>query len=478
MTEMSGGAGEQPVQRVSEAAVMTVRTGSNSRPKRSPCYALVTIGAVCAQISAGIVLSGLSMFIDRIRADLWPDGQTSRAQVQSVYTVLLLVAIAMMPIAGRLIGRWGGRRLLLIGGTISSLGLAAMSTAQGMGGLYAFAIITGLGFGMSVNYVPVILVNSWFHKHKGVIMGVTVAGTGLGGILSSLVFTNTNQPVSEGGLGWRASMLIGAGLYAFFCLVPAWLLVVNKPSDVGLPIYGKAAVGVDVATVRVGEVPVEQVPGLRLGQALRSGWFWLLYAMVTLLGVFCAMGQITQPFFINQQTYPGSGMTPGLAGTLMTTQMVGLIMAKPVLGWLIEAIGMVKAMIILMAIHGVAGYLLGTIVYPASGWIFLVIGLVGAGFAVGSLTPPLACGLAFGQRDYASIYGVLGSAYALGLAIGSVLWSIAGTIAADPDQPWQLYREAMKWCWLLSIVIITGYLFAIRGGRRAQCRLQSELTLN
>ena len=45
---------------------------------------------------------------------------------------------------------------------------------------------------------------------------------------------------------------------------------------------------------------------------------------------------------------------------------------------------------------------------------------------------------------------------------------IAGTIAADPDQPWQLYREAMKWCWLLSIVIITGYLFAIRGGRRAQ----------
>ena len=333
--------------------------------------------------------------------------------------MLLLVAIAMMPIAGRLIGRWGGRRLLLIGGTISSLGLAAMSTAQGMGGLYAFAIITGLGFGMSVNYVPVILVNSWFHKHKGVIMGVTVAGTGLGGILSSLVFTKTNQPVSEGGLGWRASMLIGAGLYAFFCLVPAWLLVVNKPSDVGLPIYGKAAVGVDVATVRVGEVPVEQVPGLRLGQALRSGWFWLLYAMVTLLGVFCAMGQITQPFFINQQTYPGSGMTPGLAGTLMTTQMVGLIMAKPVLGWLIEAIGMVKAMIILMAIHGVAGYLLGTIVYPASGWIFLVIGLVGAGFAVGSLTPPLACGLAFGQRDYASIYGVLGSAYALGLAIGS-----------------------------------------------------------
>ena len=109
MTEMSGGAGEQPVQRVSEAAVMTVRTGSNSRPKRSPRYALVTIGAVFAPISAGIGLSGLSMFIDRIRADLWPDGQTSRAQVQSVYTVLLLVAIAMMPIAGRLIGRWGGQ---------------------------------------------------------------------------------------------------------------------------------------------------------------------------------------------------------------------------------------------------------------------------------------------------------------------------------------------------------------------------------
>lgn len=73
-----------------------------------------------------------------------------------------------------------------------------MSTAQGMGGLYAFAVITGLGFGM-VNYVPVILVGNWFHKHKGVIMGVTVAGTGLGGILSSLVFTNTCPAGQRGG---------------------------------------------------------------------------------------------------------------------------------------------------------------------------------------------------------------------------------------------------------------------------------------
>ncbi|WP_341729726.1 MFS transporter [Brooklawnia sp.] len=437
---------------------------------RSARYASVTIGAVCCQISAGVVLSGLSMFTDQIRADLWPDGELSRAHVQTYFTVLLLVAIAMMPIAGRLIGRVGGRRLLFIGGTISSLGLAGLSTAHGMAGLYLFGAITGLGFGMSVNYVPIIVVNSWFHKFKGVVMGVVVAGTGLGGIMSSLVFSNTNPPISEGGLGWRTSLLIGAGLYALFCLVPAWLLVVNKPSDLGLPVYGKPAALATSVKAGTDRDVAAAVSGLRLGEALRSGWFWLLYAMVVLLGVYYAMGQITQPFFVNQQSYPGSGMTPALAGTLMTAQMIGLIMAKPLLGLLIEGIGMVKAMAILMAVHAGAGYLLGTIVYPASAWIFVVIGLVGAGFAIGSLTPPLVCGLAFGQRDYPAIYGVLGSAYSLGLAVGAVLWSAVGTIGADPDQPWQLYRGAMKWCWVLSIVVLGGYLLAIRGGQAAQRR--------
>lgn len=116
----------------------------------------------------------------------------------------------------------------------------------------------------------------------------------------------------------------------------------NKPSDVELPIYGKAAVGVGVATVRVGEVRSNRCPVCGSGKHCRSGWFWLLYAMVTLLGVFCAMGQITPTLLHQSADLSRFGMTPGLAGTLMTTQMVGLIMAKPVLGWLIEAIGMVK----------------------------------------------------------------------------------------------------------------------------------------
>ena len=473
MAEASGPSDEISVVVNADRLVPSIETTTSEHeesPVRSTRYVLVTLGAVCCQMSAGIILSGLSMFTDKIRADLWPNGELSRARVQTFFTVLLLVAIVVMPIAGRLIGRLGGRKLLFIGGTISSLGLAGLSTVHGMGGLYLFGAITGLGFGMSVNYVPIILVNTWFHKFKGLAMGVVVAGTGLGGILSSLVFSNTNPPVSEGGLGWRTSMLIGAGLYALFCLLPAWLLVVNKPADVGLPVYGETEVdragsdghGLAVTGAR---------QGLRVGEALRSGWFWMLYAMVVLLGIYYAMGQITQPFFVNQETYPGSGMTPTLVGTLMTAQMIGVLMAKPLLGILIEAIGMIKAMAILMVAHAIAGYLLGTILYPASAWIFVVIWLVGAGFAIGSLTPPLVCGMAFGQRDYAAIYGVLGSAYSLGLAVGAVLWSAIGTIGVPPDQPWRLYREAMKWCWVLSIVILGGYLLAIRGGQATQRQL-------
>lgn len=450
---------------------MTLRRTTESRPPGSFRYALVTAGAISGQISAGIVLSGLSMFTDSIRDDLWPNHEVSRAHVQTFFTVLLVVAIATMPMAGRLIGRWGGRRLLFIGGSVGALGLAGLSLAQGMFGLYLFGAVTGAGFGLSVNFVPIVLVNNWFDRRKSMVMGLVLAGTGLGGILSSIVFSNTTPPVAAGGLGWRTSMLIAAGLFAAFAIVPAAFLVVNDPADVGLPAYGNTMRTANPGTQDPDPgVAGHRIPGVQLTQALRSGWFWLLYLMVALLGVYYAMGQITQPFFVNQQTDPGSGMTPALVGMLMSIQMIGLILAKPTLGVMIESVGMIRAMGIFMVIHAVAGYLLGTIRYPAPGYIVVVIGLVGAGFAIGSLTPPLVCAMAFGQRDYAAIYGVLGTGYMLGLAFGSVIWSALGTIGADPGQPWQLYRTAMKWSWVLAVVVLIGYQASMRGGQVLQAR--------
>lgn len=441
-------------------------------PGSSPRYALVTAGAICGQLSAGIVLSGLSMFTDPIRDDLWPAHDVPRAAVQSYYTVVLMVAMTTMPLAGRLIGNWGGRRLLVVGGTISTLGLIGISTATGLAGLYLFAAITGAGFGISVNFVPVVLVNTWFEKRKSLVMGMVVAGTALGGILASVVFSNLTPPVDEGGLGWRATMRIAAAIFAFFALVPAIVLVVNHPADVGLPRYGARPAGGSADSP--GQVS-GHLHGLKSGEALRSGWFWLLYLALCILGVHHAMGQITQPFFMNQQTDPGSGMTPALVGVFMTISMVGLIAAKPALGALIDRVGMIRAVVIVLTLHAIAAIALASVRFPAPVWFYPVLVLAGAGFAVGTVTPPLVCSMAFGQRQFAAIYGVLGTAYMFGLAFGSVLWSQAGTVGADPGQPWQLYRWAMRWCWVLSVGIVLGYWASVKGGRRLQRRLRPEV---
>lgn len=441
-----------------------------NRPRSARFHARVALGAICAQVSAGIVMGGLSMFTDPIRDDLWPAHDISRATVQSFYTVVLMVAIATMPVAGRLIGRVGGRRLLLIGGTISTAGIAGMSFANGMAVLYLFAAIAGAGFGISVGFVPIVLVNTWFEKRKSLVMGMVVAGTGIGGILASLIFSNLTPPVADGGLGWRVTMRIAAALFAAFALIPAALLVVNDPADVGLRRYGAdQAADPSEATHQVA-----RTHGLQLGEALRSGWFWLLYVALCLLGVHHALGQITQPFFMNQQTDPGSGMTPAMAGIFMSFQMVGVILAKPTLGALIEVIGLVRATAIILVVNAFAAIVLADIRFPAPTYTYLVIALVGAGFAVGTVTPPLVCSMAFGQRQFAAIYGVLGTAYMMGLAFGSVLWSEAGRIGADPEQPWQLYRWAMRWCWVLSVVVVAGYGWSIKGGRRLQSRLHPE----
>lgn len=433
-------------------------------------YALVAVAAILGQTANGIVLNGLSMVADAMIADLWPGGTRSRASVLTYFTVLLLLSIAAMPFAGRLVTRIGSKLLLIIGGSIGTLGFVGMSMVNGMPGLYVTGAVIGLGIGFSVNFVPVVLINAWFDKWKAPVMGLVLGGSGVGGILSSLVLPLTTPPVSDGGLGWRASLLLAAAGFFACSVLPAIFMVVNRPSDAGLPIYGQQEIRLPDAS----GLDAEPLPGLTLRQALRTPWFWVLYAMAALLGVYYAMGQITTPFFTNQQTDPTSGMTPGLVAALMSVQMVGLIAAKPTLGTMIDKLGIIRAMIISMSIHAVVGVLLGWIRFPAPWWVFVVIFLIGAGFAVGTLTTPLACGMAFGQRDFAAIWGVLGTAYALGLAVGTPAWSAAGTINADPGQPWQLYRFALQWCWVIAVAVVIGFRASIKGGRAAQARLQPD----
>ncbi len=77
---------------------------------------LVAAGAVWTMIASAIHLTGLSIMTPFVTEQLGFE----IGPYQVFYSLLSLATVATMPLAGRLIGRLGARKLLVIGGIIAA----------------------------------------------------------------------------------------------------------------------------------------------------------------------------------------------------------------------------------------------------------------------------------------------------------------------------------------------------------------------
>jgi len=85
-----------------------------------------------------------------------------------------------------------------------------------------------------------------------------------------------------GRFGWRLALVFVCGLLAFATIV-AWLLMRDRPSDLGLPPYGETAV-VPPPVTNTGLVSLLASPFAVLSEAARLPLFWVLFATFFICG--------------------------------------------------------------------------------------------------------------------------------------------------------------------------------------------------
>ena len=90
---------------------------------------------------------------------------------------------------------------------------------------------------MSIALVPPVLVNAWFVARRGLVLGIVLAGTGVGG----LIWATIGPSLAQSSVGWRGVISIMAAAMAICTILPALFLIRNKPADVGLVPYGAEA---------------------------------------------------------------------------------------------------------------------------------------------------------------------------------------------------------------------------------------------
>lgn len=183
----------------------------------------------------------------------------------SLATAVNLVAYGLAsPLSGRLINRFGTRLvttaalILSVGGTLALLfmrGLVELNLWWG--------IAVGLGTGAVAMTLAATVATRWFVARRGIVTGVLGAGSSAG----QLVFVPIMMALTEA-FGWRSTMILAAGALALVCLPLVVLFLRDSPAEVGLEPLGAAQAA--------GAAPAAPVRAIPIGEALRTGDFWLL----------------------------------------------------------------------------------------------------------------------------------------------------------------------------------------------------------
>lgn len=139
--------------------------------------------------------------------------EATPSQVSWISSIMLACMYGGGPISSILVGRYGSRPIIMVGGCLAGSGLIAASFCNTVEQLYFFIGVVG-GLGLAFNLNPALtMIGKYFYKRRPIANGIAMAG--------SPVFLSTLAPLNSwlyDAFGWRGSFLILGGLLLNCCV--------------------------------------------------------------------------------------------------------------------------------------------------------------------------------------------------------------------------------------------------------------------
>jgi MFS family permease len=359
----------------------------------------IVFGATLSMLVAQgpVILYTLGLFIKPLNQEFGWD----RASISAAGGIAAIASAITIPFVGSMMDCWGVRTVLLpiVVLCASSVALIALTPQSVLALMLLFAITGVLGSGQGpLGYAK--CVSAWFDDRRGLALGITMSGIGLG---AALVPQYTQFLI--GSFGWRVAYL-GLGLLTLIVAFPAVFLFIREPAK------AKAAAG----GVRVqSPASLDRLPDLEVREALGGRRFWLIACALLLVST------VTQGLVVH--TVPlltDKGYSAETAASLMIAVGLSTMAGRLLSGYLVDRIfaPFVAAFFFLVPCLGI--YLLGSTISPVAGIISLGIASGTEIDMIGFLTSRY-----FGMKRFGQLYGYLFASFVVGSAIGPYMMGLA-----------------------------------------------------
>jgi MFS family permease len=340
-----------------------------------------------------VILYTLGLFIKPLNQEFGWD----RASISAAGGVAAIFSAITVPFVGSLIDRWGVRTVLLpiVVLCASSVALIALTPKSVVVFMLLFAVTGVLGSGQGpLGYAK--CVSAWFDDRRGLALGITMSGIGLGAALIPQY-----AQFLIGNLGWRAAYA-GLGLLTLIVAFPAVFLFIREPTK------AKTAAVHSTASD-------DRPPDLEVREVLGGRRFWLIACALLLVST------VTQGLVVH--TVPlltDKGYSPEMAAALMMAVGLSTMAGRLLSGYLVDRIfaPFVAAFFFLLPCLGI--YLLDSTISP-------VVGIISLGLASGTEIDMIGflTSRYFGMKRFGQLYGYLFASFVVGSAVGPYMMGLA-----------------------------------------------------
>lgn len=348
------------------------------------------LGGLGMMFSTGpIVYATFSLFMLPLASDFgWGRGEISLALVISSGCAAL-----SDPVVGRLVDRWGVRRVLLPGMLLFALANAALSTLTGdLAQLYAYSVLLGIGSAMCAGVPYSKVIAGWFHERRGLVLGVAL---GIGAGAGAAIMPQIARPLIEL-YGWREARLFLSGLLLLFAF-PMMLLFLRESTEAGPGTKARAA-----------------APGVPAAEVIRSRLFQTIFVMI-FIGTLVLGGTVIHLIAM----LADHGLSMAVATSFYSIYAVSNVLGHALIGYLQDRYQSPRVGLPVYC-SALAGILL--LAFSESPPL-LLLGAVCLGLGFGAEVSLGAYWVAryWGLKAYGEVYGFLYCAASAGVAIGPFL---------------------------------------------------------